>query len=81
MQIAKRSGEQTNLTVIASVLLQLSLHATGSPPYCELCGADLIVRKQSWWWLLLAAFIPAVLNMVSNGWLFVLPPTCGRSRC
>jgi hypothetical protein len=31
------------------------------------------VRGQSWWWLLLAAFVLGVLNLVFNGWLFVLP--------
>jgi len=31
------------------------------------------VRRQSWWWLLLAAFVLGVLNLVFNGWLFVLP--------
>jgi hypothetical protein len=31
-----------------------------------------MVRKQLWWWLLLAAFVLAVLNLVFNGWLFVL---------
>ena len=29
------------------------------------------MRKQSWW-LLLAAFVLAVLNLVFNGWQFVL---------
>ena len=32
-----------------------------------------MVRKQSWRWLLLAAFVLAVLNLVFNGWQFVLP--------
>lgn len=31
------------------------------------------MRRQSWWWLLLVAFVLAVLNLVSNGWQFVLP--------
>jgi hypothetical protein len=30
------------------------------------------VRKQSRWWLLLAALVLAVLNLVFNGWQFVL---------
>jgi CheY-like chemotaxis protein len=32
-----------------------------------------MVRKQLWWWLLLAAFVLAFLNLVFNGWQFVLP--------
>lgn len=30
------------------------------------------MRRQSWWWLLLAAFVLAVLNLISNGWQFIL---------
>jgi hypothetical protein len=30
------------------------------------------VRRQSWWWLLLVAFVLAVLNLIFNGWQFVL---------
>ncbi|HWQ21596.1 MAG TPA: hypothetical protein VN478_02565 [Clostridia bacterium] len=31
------------------------------------------MRRQSWWWLLLAAFVLAVLNLIFNGWQFLVP--------
>lgn len=31
------------------------------------------MRRQLWWWLLLVAFVLAVLNLVFNGWQFILP--------
>ncbi|MFZ2413195.1 MAG: hypothetical protein WAW16_03135 [Candidatus Cryosericum sp.] len=30
------------------------------------------MRRQSWWWLLLIAFVLAVLNLIFNGWQFIL---------
>ncbi len=71
--VAAKHGGRSFLTVFAAGE-QISLYADGSPPYCQLCGGDTIaVRRQSWWWLLLVAFVLAVLNLVSNGWQFVLP--------
>ena len=79
VSLAGGAGNKRILTTVVGLLLQLSLHATGSPPYCELCAGDLVVRKQSRWWLLLAAFVLGVLNLVFDGWLFVLPSTFGHS--